>query len=990
METEEHCPNCGNRLDAEALGGLCPICLLDVSASAHATASRTTRIEMNRSQDILPIELETGSQFGRYRIGHRIGYGGMGVVYEAEEIDSGRRVALKVIHQNLNSPHDRKRFLREGRLAASINHPNCVYVFGTEEINDIPVIVMELVTGGTLADRLHQPDPLPVAQTVDAILEIISGLEAAHTKGILHRDIKPSNCFESTEGALKIGDFGLSISTAARAESMVTQPGTMLGTPAYCPPEQLRGDELTFRTDMYAMGVMLYQLLTGQLPFAGNSTAQLIANVLEKPVLAPRKLRSVIPVGLSEAVLRCLKKQPTERFASYADLRQALLPYSSKASTPAPLGLRFLAGLLDIVMIVILFPTIIVLVSFVYIQIEGYVPVLSRKPWYFDLLPHFFFTLYYTISEWKWGASFGKAICQIRIRKTDGSQPGFFQIALRSALFILLPPLLGWLMKALSLSHYLTYGYLLKYLPVGLFFVTVRQRNGFAALTDLLLGTRVIRKPTLEQRAQLSRADTAPDLHQETQCIGPYHILSTLSRIGPVEWLKGYDLRLLRRVFIRKVPAGTPTWPASLCRQSRIGRLRWLAGQRGTDQNWDAFEGVGGQAFLNRVQTPQPWAQVRFWIHDLACELVAAEQDGSLPKTLTLDCLWLTDQGRIKLVDVPVCQPPEAKGASSPIHSQPAMALLYDVARVALAGVQTQYQRTVDLPLPLPIHAHKFLATLSDPDCQPQQVIQALRPLLSLPVHITRRKRALVTLTSTVIPLLAGLLILVVFLSQYTLEKQRNDLQVFATILRFWETKRESRPSDQDYGIYIATHYRELINKQETWSTPFAQTQISPSARAFAEESVEKYALVSTEQRAQSENNLADVVRKAHSYYEPIIREGQVGGILVWFFIYGSALPAILCALLFRRGLAVRASGVMFVCSNGRPASRLRLFWRALVAWGSLVLAIIASIACIVALKLLVLGLLCVGAIILLIMVSHLQNNRALPDRLAGTWPVPR
>lgn len=859
METEEHCPNCGNRLDAEALGGLCPICLLDLSASAHAMASRTTLIETNRSQDILPIELETGSQFGRYRVGHRIGYGGMGAVYEAEEIDSGRRVALKVIHQNLNSPHDRKRFLREGRLAASINHPNCVYVFGTEEINDIPVIVMELVTGGTLADRLHQPDPLPVAQTVDAILEIISGLEAAHTKGILHRDIKPSNCFESTEGALKIGDFGLSISTAARAESLITQPGTMLGTPAYCPPEQLRGDELTFQTDMYAMGVMLYQLLTSQLPFAGNSTAQLIANILEKPALAPRKLRSDIPVGLSEAVLRCLKKQPTERFASYADLRQALLPYSSKAPTPAPLGLRFLAGLLDIVMIVILFPTIVVLVSFVYIQIKGYVPVLSREPWYFDLLPHFFFTLYYTISEWKWGASFGKAICQIRIRRTDGSQPGFFQIALRSALFILLPQLLGWLMKALILSHYLTYGYLLKYLPVGLFFVTVRQRNGFAALTDLLLGTRVIRKPTQEQRTKPSRVETVPALNQETQCIGPYHILSTFGRIGPVEWLEGYDLRLLRRVFIRKVPAGTPTWPASLCRQSRIGRLRWLAGQRGTDQNWDAFEGVGGQAFLNRVQTPQPWAQVRFWIHDLACELVAAEQDGSLPKTLTLDRLWLTDQGRIKLVDVPVCQPPEAKGASSSIHSQPAMALLYDVARVALAGVQTHYQRTVDLPLPLPIHAHRFLATLSDSDCQPQQVIQTLRPLLSLPVHITRRKRALVTLTSTVIPLLAGLLVLVVFLSQYTLEKQRSDLQVFATILRLWETKRESRPSDQDYGIYVATHYRELIKKQETWSTPLAQTQISPSARAFAEESVEKYALVSTEQRTQAENNLTAI-----------------------------------------------------------------------------------------------------------------------------------
>jgi len=107
-------------------------------------------------------------------------------------------------------------------------------------------------------------------------------------------------------------------------------------------------------------------------------------------------------------------------------------------------------------------------------------------------------------------------------------------------------------------------------------------------------------------------------------------------------------------------------------------------------------------------------------------------------------------------------------------------------------------------------------------------------------------------------------------------------------------------------------------------------------------------------------------------------------------FIYGSAFPAMLCALLFRGGLAVRASGIMFLSSNGHPASRLRLFWRALLAWGSIVLTIVASIACIVAFKLLVLGLLCVGTIILLIVVSHLQKTRALPDRLAGTWPVPR
>ena len=190
-------------------------------------------------------------------------------------------------------------------------------------------------------------------------------------------------------------------------------------------------------------------------------------------------------------------------------------------------------------------------------------------------------------------------------------------------------------------------------------------------------------------------------------------------------------------------------------------------------------------------------------------------------------------------------------------------------------------------------------------------------------------------------------------------------------------------PSDQHYGIYIATHYRELIKKQDTWSNP--QTQVSPSARAFAEDSLEKYASVSPEQRIQAENYLANFVRKVHAPYDRI-SPSMARGISLRLFILGSAFPSMLCALLFRGGLAVRASGIMFVCGNGRPASRLRLFWRALLAWGSIILAVFPSLNRIDSMFF-SLGFL--GTIILLIVVSHLQKNRALPDRLAGTWPVP-
>jgi serine/threonine protein kinase len=255
----------------------------------------------------------------------------MGVVYEAEEIESGRRVALKALGQALDSPEARQRFLREGLLAASINHPNVVYVFGTEEIDGQPVIVMELVGGGTLQDRVRPGRPMAVTEAVDAILQVIAGLEAAAVKGVLHRDIKPSNCFVETDGTIKVGDFGLSIPIDPEGSTRLTLTGSFMGTPAYSAPEQLRGDEFTLQGDIYAVGVTLYYLLTAKTPFEGENLVRMLATVLERPATSPAQLRPELPGGLCRAVLNCLEKQPARRFASYAELRKALLPYRSQA-----------------------------------------------------------------------------------------------------------------------------------------------------------------------------------------------------------------------------------------------------------------------------------------------------------------------------------------------------------------------------------------------------------------------------------------------------------------------------------------------------------------------------------------------------------------------------------------------------------------------------------------------------------------------------------
>src|SRR5258706_3406230 len=341
------CAGCGVELPPNVPAELCPKCLLKVGLGTQPLAGPAGTIVLPPPEGQSRGLPQPGEQLGHYAIIRLLGAGGMGAAFEAEDLESGRRVALKVLSHTLDSPEARERFFREGRLAASINHPNSVYVFGTEEIGGTPVIAMELVPGGTLQDRVRERGPMPIREAVDCVLQICAGLEAAQRIGVLHRDIKPSNCFRDADGAVKIGDFGLSISTTLRVEPALTATGAFLGTPSFCSPEQLRGDELNARADMYAVGATLFYLLTGRTPFEGKNMVQLLATVLEQRAPSPRKFRADVPQGLAKAVLRCLEKQRTERFKSYGEITRALAPYSSTAPTPATLGLRFLAGVLD-------------------------------------------------------------------------------------------------------------------------------------------------------------------------------------------------------------------------------------------------------------------------------------------------------------------------------------------------------------------------------------------------------------------------------------------------------------------------------------------------------------------------------------------------------------------------------------------------------------------------------------------------------------------
>jgi TolB-like protein len=254
---------------------------------------------------------------GKYRIIEEIGQGGMGVVYKAEDLKLKRCVALKFLPPHLaNSPELKERFLIEAQAAAALSHPNICVIHEVGESEDRPYIAMEFVEGETLRNRLKR-GPLKPEEAVDIISQVAAGLGEAHNKGIIHRDIKSANIMVTPKGQAKVMDFGLA---KLRGGSSLTRSQTTLGTVAYMSPEQARGDELDHRTDIWSLGVVLYELLTGELPFKGDHDQTVIHSILHKTPKPPLKIRPDMPPGLDEIVLKSLVKNAGNRYQSMEEV----------------------------------------------------------------------------------------------------------------------------------------------------------------------------------------------------------------------------------------------------------------------------------------------------------------------------------------------------------------------------------------------------------------------------------------------------------------------------------------------------------------------------------------------------------------------------------------------------------------------------------------------------------------------------------------------
>jgi hypothetical protein len=981
---------------------------------------------------------EVPAAVGGYRLLRLLGAGGMGRVYEAEGPD-GERVAVKLLSPGVaDSPTALERFLQEGRLASRLAHPRCVFVRTADQDAGRPYIVMELMTGATLRDLVEGAGPLEPAEAVARILDVIEGLEEAHHAGVLHRDVKPANCYLGADGRVKVGDFGLSRSLAAAGH--LTRTGGFVGTPLFASPEQLKGERLDARTDVYSVAATLYYLLTGQAPFQHTDGATVVARAASEPAPPPRGLRPDIPPALEEVVLRGLERARERRFPDLASFREALLPLLPGQMTIAGLGLRVGAYLLD---------TLPFTICAEVVSLFG----MSRG---FGISPAFMLAvtapvfLYFWLGDGLWGCSVGKWLLRLRVTRAGGGErPGLGRAFLRTAVFIATGGLLTNLALYAVLGGHNQFAWALLSLvgfalSLAARFSTMRARNGYRGLHEVLSDTRVVQLPPLRRPGRPGRQPFAPGARAAEPGgdgvpaqVGVFAIRGVLRRDGSEVLLLGEDTSLGRRAWVWWRPRKAEPMPRVRRDLTRGGRLRWLSGGTQGDGRWDAFVAPEGASLADAVRASEPldWAGTRLLLEGLADELHAAAADGTLPRRLSIEQVSLGANGRVQLLDWPFTGAGEAVATGDGAAAdEQALALLRQTAALALEGSAEARQPVRAI---VPLHARRLLARLGGgPD--------RYRRLADLRADLTATRNRPAEVTPTLRALHLAIAFCFVGLgAALMIGWSRNGALAHALML--------------DQAMVQGQALREVLDNEDLAGPLLAELPPDDPLRAAPQEQCRRL----DERRSQDRQELATLLgslgwldyvvqavpqlrhrraladadeplrierRQGEAYAVEVVRlqssdegpldltraeleqaaaraRGEVRDAVpdkLWhilrmiLFALGLVpLVFITSALVLRGGLSLRLAGLALVRSGGRDALRVQCAWRAAVAW----LPVVAVLLPIVWIDLLRPDLLWACpvlqglAVLVLVVPAALAlrfPRRSLPDWLAGIYVVPR
>jgi hypothetical protein len=619
-----------------------------------------------------------------------LGSGGMGVVYRARELATGRIVALKVLrHSSDEEDTTFDRFHREAMLAASLSDSRCVFVYGAHSVEGAPAIAMELVEGETLEQVVERKEPIPVRRAVQWGIELLEALEVAHRAGILHRDVKPSNCFIDRQGHVKLGDFGLSRTVENNVH--LTDKGSFLGSPLYAPPEQIRGREVDERSDLYSAAATIYTLLAGRPGWTGSNIQEVFARILSEPPDRLEQLRSDVPLELADIVARAMDKEPARRFESVRELRAALHPFAVEAP-PADMWRRAAAYSIDSLMVVVL--GWLVLLPW---MLLGGTP---RDPEVWALreqeLESWLALAYFSLAEGRFGRGVGKWALGLRVESARDRSVGVLRATARAALFLV--PSFAMSLAILggakpmadgSLDQPLWWGTLGTVWPL-LLLVTVRRGNGKRTVHEFLSGTRTTQATMPLQRVshELVAVETrAPVAEVEGDGIlDRYRLRGRVALTDRGALYLGEDALLERDVWILPASEEERAVELGLAQRERATRLRWLASFDAQGRRWTVVEAPGGESLANwrAAQDELTWEVILRLLVELAGELAS----GAEP--ISIDQLWIDRSHHLRILDFRV-----GSSGSEPLERH---ALIAHVARVLLS-------EEFDLPRDMPGHA---------------------------------------------------------------------------------------------------------------------------------------------------------------------------------------------------------------------------------------------------------------------------------------------